>query len=255
MSQERGEASPDDSAGQKGAIPGPTEGPRVGRRGDGWPIVVFSFAVLSLVAFGWPSVRRGETDFLSFYAGAKLAFTPNLYSVEHAHRIQRDLANPSEVRAYIRPPFYAALIRPLAALPYRRALLVWQAVNLAALAGFVWLWSPSALSAVMCCWFFPIWINFAVGQDMPLILLALAVGASLLRRNAVLAAGLVLSLCAAKLQLFVLLPLLIPAHRLWRLGLGLAAGGAILLAVSRAAAGSRGAGWRRPGNGAGVTTN
>ncbi len=202
-----------------------------------WLPVAVSFAALFVLAFAWPSIRRGESDLLSFYTGAKLVGTPHLYSVEHAHQIQGQLGRPSEVRAYIRPPFYAALLWPLGKLPYEKALAVWQLLNLAALGGFVWLWSPRALSVVMCCWFFPAWMNFAVGQDMPLILFCVSLSVWLLRRKRDFLAGLVLALCGAKFQLFLLLPVLIVARRLWRLGLGLTTGAAALLAVSAAVAG------------------
>jgi hypothetical protein len=45
-------------------------------------------------------------------------------------------------------------------------------------------------------------------------------------------AGLVLSLCAAKFHLFLFLPVLVIAARLWRLAFGLSVGGSVLVAVS-----------------------
>ncbi len=223
--------------GYDGFMPSAEDVPGTPATRQGVLLAAASFAVLVAVAFGWPPARRGETDFLSFYAGARLVGTPHLYSHEAANQIQREFANPQEVRAYIRPPFYAVLLWPLAQLPYRAAHAVWQLLNVAALGVFVVLWWPRPLAALVCCWFLPIWISFTVGQDMPLVLVWVSAALWLLRRKRDLAAGLVLALCAAKFHLFLLAPLLIVAKRLWRFGIGLLAGGASLAAVSFAVAG------------------
>jgi hypothetical protein len=201
-------------------------------------IVAVSFCVLALVAFWGPAFRTGYPDFLSFYAGAKLAGTPYLYSVEHVYEIQKRIGNPAQVSPFTRPPAYAVLLWPLGQLPYATAERVWQGLNLCAFAGFFWLWAPRDIMAPICCLFFPIWISFVVGQDTPLLLLIIAFGASLLRGNRSFAAGLVFSLCLIKFHLFILLALVVLAKRLWRFASGVLTGALGLAAVSFAVAGS-----------------
>jgi len=142
-----------------------------------------------------------------------------------------------ERKAFTRPPFYAAFLWPLGRLPYPAAHAVWQLLNLAALAGFVVLWAPGTYPVTLCCWFFPTWISFACGQDTPFVLLAVASAVLLLRKNRPFLAGVVFALCAIKFHLFLLLPLLILAKRLWRFSGGLLAGGTVLAGISVAVAG------------------
>jgi hypothetical protein len=77
--------------------------------------------------------------------------------------------------------------------------------------------------------------NFANAQDVTFLLLWAALAVVLVRGGADFAAGLVLALCAQKFHLLVFLPVLIVAARRWRLGAGLVAGSAVLLALSFAA--------------------
>jgi hypothetical protein len=201
-------------------------------------IAAVCLAFLSLVAFASLPAAHWEGDFLSFYAGAKLAGSPYLYSASHVHAIQAPYEqHPAEIRAFIRLPFYALLLWPLGRLPYRAALVAWQLLNLAALALFIFLWSPRSLSFPLCCFCFPVWLSLMYGQDMPLILGVVAVSVFLLTRGRGFLAGLVIALCAVKFHLFLLLPLIVVSKRLWRFGLGAAAGGVGLLAISFTVAG------------------
>ncbi len=200
--------------------------------------VVVSFAVLIAVAFGWPALRHGETDFRPMYVGARLAGTPYLYSVPHVVEAELPLSPSGEVQAFIRPPVYAALISPLKSLPYSVAFFVWQVVNLAAFAAFLAVWRPAALSVLLGCWFLPAWINFGLfAQDAPLFLLAIAAGVALHRKGHHFAAGLLLALLGMKPQVFLLIPVLLIAKHLWRSLAGLAAGAGVLLAGCYAVAG------------------
>lgn len=196
-------------------------------------VAAASALVLLAVAFAAPSVRRGETDFLSFYAGAKLVGTPYLYSVLHVHEVQKADARPYELRAYTRPPFYAAFLWPLGRFPYRIANVLWQTLNVVALGLFVLLNCPRrAFAAILCCWFLPVWFGFVLGQDIALLLLlvALAIRALLAGRDA--AAGVIFSLCSVKFHLFLLLPVLILARKMWRFGIGFVGGAAVLVFAS-----------------------
>ena len=199
--------------------------------------IVISFSLLLVVAFGFPSVRRGRTDFLSFYAGARLAGSPHLYSLSHISGIQREFRAADEIKAFIRPPFYAVLLSPLGRLPFRTAELIWQALLLAAAAGFIAIWAPRPLGVLLCCWFVPLWVSLIIGQDMPLLLLCAALGILLLRKDRPFIAGLVIAVCAAKFHLLLLLPVLIIAKRLWRFAAGFAAGAGALAILSFAVQG------------------
>jgi hypothetical protein len=202
-----------------------------------WLPAIFSLAALLLITFGSPEFRRRETDFLSFYAGARLVGTPDLFRPESAYAIQQQVSHPQRILPYLRPPFYAALLWPFGRLPYTVALTVWLSLNLAALGAFIALWWPNRISVILCAWFLPVWVNMAAGQDDTLMLACIAAGFFLLRRGWGLQSGLVLSLCAIKFQLFFLLPLFLVAHRLWRTMLGFGLGAVALLLISFAAAG------------------
>jgi len=54
-------------------------------------VVSVSFGVLLRVSMTYTLAGRTDMDFLSIYAGTRLVGTPDLYSVEHAHEIQRSL--------------------------------------------------------------------------------------------------------------------------------------------------------------------
>ncbi len=206
------------------------------------PVIAACFGVLVLIVLIAPGTRGGRSDFLSYYAGAQLAGTPNLYSVARVHAIQARYANPGEIVAFTRLPYQAALLWPLGKLPYRPAYFIWQALNLLAVAGFIWLWAGRVMFVPLCCLYFPMWVSFYSGQDVPLVLVSVALGAFLLRKDKHFVAGLVFALCAIKFHLLLLLPLLIIGKRLWRFAAGLLTAGAAEAGVSLWAGG----GWDWP---------
>jgi hypothetical protein len=184
------------------------------------------------------------TDFPIFYAGARLLGTADLYSPAAVQRLQKqEIGCTSSVAAFIRLPYFAALVWPLTLLPLGLAFAVWRIALLAAEAGFVasfprhWKWAVLA-----CVWSFPLAWDFDNGQDVSFLLLAIAAGTVLAARRRSFAAGLCWSLCAAKFHLVVFLPLLLMARNR-RAFSGLAAGGAVLLGISFAVGG-----WSWPGH-------
>jgi hypothetical protein len=80
-----------------------------------------------------------------------------------------------------------------------------------------------------------------MGQDVTLVLAALALSMALLFRGRHFAAGCLIALCSIKFHLFLTLPLLILTRRLWRFGAGAVTGGAVLAAASFSVQG-----WRWP---------
>ncbi len=95
-------------------------------------VAMACFVLLLLAAFATPGGRTGQTDFLSYYTGARLAWTPGLYSPGQVHALQSQYGDPAALRPFVRLPFYAALLWPLGRLPYFTAHLVWQCLMLLA---------------------------------------------------------------------------------------------------------------------------
>ena len=187
----------------------------------------------------WDAIRQGRNDFPAFYLCPRLLGTGQLYSqpaflAEQARSLGRTNANIQ----FVRLPYIAVALAPLSRLPFMVAYALWQALSMAALAVFAWMWpGRRALAAVILCWFPPVAANLANAQDVAFLLAVLAIVAALARRGSSAAAGLVLALCAAKIHICLFLPVLIVARRMWRLGAGFMAGLALLAAVSFAAAG------------------
>jgi len=204
-----------------------------------WILALFGFAlVLFFMRDSLHYLWSGQNDYLSFYAGARLVGSSKLYDPQQASIIQMQTAGFfGEALAYIRPPFYAVLLWPLGKLPYRESYFVWQTLLLGALVAFILLWRiPDPRTAVLaCCWSLPLILAIAHGQDLTFLLLILAVSLRIYRTRPF-TAGLVLSLCAIKFHLFLLLPLLIIGQKRWRMLGGLVAGGASLAAISLAGA-------------------
>jgi hypothetical protein len=188
-----------------------------------------------------PRAWQGRNDFMGFYAGAQLAGTPNLYdrdSIGAAHL--RAVGETGEIQ-YGRPPYYAWILKPLGRLPYRTAYTVWAVLMAASFCGFLALWPGVAARTkwLVGCWSIPAFVCLFNGQDDLLLLLCAALAAWLLRRDKPLAAGLILTLCASKYHLFMLVPLVIVAQRRWRMAAGAAIGVCLELALSFAVAGKQ----------------
>jgi hypothetical protein len=138
----------------------------------------------------------------------------------------------------MRLPVFGLLLWPLAQLSYTSAFAIWETLSVIAIVVFALLWpADRKLSILVCCWSLPVWMTLAEGQDTAFLLLWLALAVLALRKQRPLLAGLLLSLCAAKFHLFLLLPIWIITNRLWRVATGLAVGGSALLLASFVAGG------------------
>lgn len=179
------------------------------------------------------------TDFSAFYAGGKLAGTPQTYSPEAVFAAQdRAMGCHMQDLIFIKPPFYAVLMWPLAQLPFMTAIALWRILGLAAMGAFLWLWPGDRLvHAAGCVWFLPVATSFNMGQDVALVLAAATGAYLLLRTGRPFVAGVLFGLCAIKFHLLLLLPLLILHRRLWRTALGGLAVAAVFLGISFAAYG------------------
>jgi hypothetical protein len=191
-----------------------------------------------LVGANAPLVRTGANDFLNFYAGGRLAFSPQLYDPEAVQGVQKQFAGTSsELLPFTRLPFSAAVLWPLARLPYATAYLLWQALNAAAVAGMVFCWPPGwtggrsklvlALAASL-----PLGWSFANAQSLPFVMFWYVLALRLLGAGKEGWAGLAFAPCLDKYHLITLLPLALIAMRRYRAFAGLCVGGALILACS-----------------------
>jgi hypothetical protein len=202
-------------------------------------IAVTSFLYLPVL----PYIVHGNNDFICFYAAAELAGTSGLYDVESMRRVEAGLGDRRHFVVFTRLPFYAALISPLRFFSFDTAYWIWQTASLAGVLIFIYFWPASWpaparwMTAIACCWSLPLLECFVSGQDVTIVMAALAVSLSLWSRGRHFAAGCVFSLCSIKYNLFLAFPLLIFGKRLWRFGGGTAAGAAVLWAVSFACGG------------------
>lgn len=201
----------------------------------------FAGAVVCLLLLGPGLVTtfRGITDFLDLYAGAKLAFTGDQYNVTRVLATEAHFAGfSSPTRLFLRLPAFGLVLWPLAQAPYVWASAIWELLCAAAIACFVWLWPGKRMWTITaCCWSLPVWMTLAEGQDVAFLLLWIPLALVALRKRQPMLCGLLLSLCAAKFHLFLLLPMWLAVNRLWRVAGGLAIGGAVLIAASFIAGG------------------
>src|SRR5580658_326128 len=183
----------------------------------------------------WKDVALGHTDYLSFYAGGRLAFTPDLYDPPHAMAEQLRAAHVmGKGTYYTRMPWFAAAMWPLARLPYLTGQFIWEVLLLGGLLAFVVLWPRPAfpVRVAILCYSVPALMSLRMGQDPPLLLAWMALSLVLLHRGKPVIAGLVLSLTLAKFHLFLpLFPAVLFARR-WRFASGLFSGTTILLVIN-----------------------
>ena len=209
---------------------------------DSVPVVFGVILLLALVIPQAPRILPGHNDFAALYAGGKLVGTPGIYS--HSANDALILATTGVTMdsvVYTRPPFYAALLKPLASLPYLVAYGLFVALCLASILWFVKRFAKDCptlpLIASVCV---PIAVVFPQGQDTPFLLVIIGAYILLDRQKRDFLAGLVLSLCAIKFHLFLLLPLLLLLKKRFRTLAGAGCGTLLLflLGVLVAGAGS-----------------
>jgi len=207
-------------------------------------------AIGGVAFWGWRfvtmpgDVRVCTTDFSAFYAGGKLAGTSQTYSPQAVLAVEDQAVGchtPNLI--FIKPPFYAVLMWPLAQLPFGAAIAIWRVLCLSALGMFLWLWPGDRIAQIAsCAWFLPAATSFNTGQDVALVLAAATGAYLMLKRRCPFWAGVLFGICAIKFHLLLLLPLLILHRRLWRTALGVAVTGSVFTAISFAAYG-----WSWPG--------
>lgn len=187
------------------------------------PIAVAILALALWIAFGsllLPGALR--TDFLNLYTGATLALHGNfrqLYDYSAQSEISRSIVpGLTAVFPFVRPPFYALAISPLALLPFRDAFAAWLVLqSFLLLAIWCWAWrrfGPDSL--VWTSLFLPTALGIASGQDCVVMLAIYCAVWEALRRKRETLAGALLALSLFKFHLFLLLPVALISARKWR---------------------------------------
>lgn len=173
---------------------------------------------------------KGHNDFNQLYTGAALAGTPDLYSRSANLAYINSLHGFTfETVVYTRPPFYAALLKPLAMFPYLTAYAIFSVATLASILWFVATFSKSCPALPFFAAFsVPFLASLCGGQDTPFLLLAVGASILLTRRSRDFEAGLVLSLGAIKFHLFLFIPVMLVLQKRWTILVGGICGTALL---------------------------
>ncbi len=191
-----------------------------------------------------PAAR--QHDFLNLYAGASLA-RDGIFAGMHVPEVQllreQDyVPELPELVPFVRPPFYALFLIPLAWLPFGAAFWAWVAMQTGTLMG-IWGWAFRRWGAdalIFGSMYLPAALGIAHGQDCVLIL-AILLGVFLTaERGRHFLSGLILGLGLIKFHLFLLWPLALLLQRRWRMLAGACAAAAAEALVWLILAGSGG---------------
>lgn len=197
--------------------------------------------VALMTSLFWP-VRdlflEGLNDFPAFYTAGSLVGTHDFYNREAFMAREASAVGASNQNIqFVRLPFCAAFFWPFSRLPYLPAYWIWQTTCLLALVGFVLLWPHGSVLFPLLCFLPPVAASFVNAQDVPFVLLWIALAVRLANNGRGFAAGLILSLCLAKPHFFILAPFALMAARQWMVVMGAVCGSVALLGVSFAIAG------------------
>ena len=206
-----------------------------------WVLATLGFCFALFSGLQMNKNQHGVDDFNQFYVGARLVFTHHLYDLPSQLALQRATVGVERPEvASSRLPFYYVLLWPLARLPYAAARTLWLGMMILA-AALIPMVYPTRYRAVLAV---TVWTSLplfaaTIGQrqDLTLLLLILAIGLRLRAEDGRFAAGLVLSLLAIKIHLFLLVPAVLVVRREWRMASGLFAGGLALVGTCFVAAG------------------
>ena len=185
-------------------------------------LAIFLFAKKTL--WGW---HEPVLDFTGFWTAAR---SPLPYDAQALTKAQQWALPPGVgLRPFAYPPSTLLLIKPLAMLQYRTAIIVWTALGLAAFGSASLMYGRVGLFGLLG----PM-VSFTAltGQISLLIGAAVAGGVSLLEKNEI-AAGILFGIAAAaKPQLLVLMPIGLIAARQFRSLSSAAAIGTLIIGVS-----------------------
>lgn len=175
------------------------------------------WAQVAAVFLGRRSLGLDAVDFTTLYAAGRLVVTGHahgLFDPDALLAIRRaDTPQGETVHlAYLNPPFFAALIAPIALMPFARAYQVWTGVNIALLCAacwMVWLATPAlprwqrALLIVAFITSYPVTLVLRLGQFSMILLVSWTAAYILLRAGRDRAAGVALALLLIKPELLI----------------------------------------------------
>ena len=206
-------------------------------------LLIAALGLSASLALAWTVRDRllmGQNDFIPIYVSAQQAVGGEVYqTAPYADFVANQFSARSSSLLFTRPPFYALLVKPLGLLDYNVANFSWIGLRLLAVAGFLWLmrvptWADAAMLTFVSL---PLSASLMNGQDVALLLPAIAASLVLEKRRKSVWAGAVLSLCSIKFHLFLLIPVLLLASKRRDIAAGFGIGAVCQLALSFAAAG------------------
>jgi hypothetical protein len=198
------------------------------------------FGILALVSGTRVVFWNGmpKNDFLQFYVGAGTVGAHDFYGTAAAQATRESLSQEQFPMAFVRLPFYAWLLHPLTWLSYHAAYVIWQSLSAASFIAAVLLRRSRRLAvAVASAWSIPLAVAWVRGQDIGFVLLALTLAMFLLETGWPGAGGVVISFCAIKWNLFLMLPMFLLRFRSARFLSGFFIGTLIIVLISFAVAG------------------
>jgi hypothetical protein len=211
---------------------------------------LFAAACLLTIVYLQARDQTVRWDFEAFYVAGTILSTSgpaHLYDVALQQRLSAQLYPGQAFLSYYHTPLEALLFWPLAALPFRIALMVWSAVSVLVFAIFLLLLrktgrrlhSPFHFAFGLMAWML-LTAVLSIGQDTTLLLPILLGGLLLLQRGRETAAGAVLGLGLYRFEVMLPLLAIFALRRRWRLVAGAAAVAALGLLGSWALVGTAG---------------
>jgi len=212
----------------------------------GLTVALLFFIVLLNALIGDPS----HMDFAEFYAGGLIIRQGNasrLYDLDGQARIERQFLNGERALVNPHPPYESLLFAGLARLSYRKAYLLWGAMN-----AFFWLWFQHLLRPyapvarrpfryfLLCSIFFPLWVALLRGQTSVLLLLAFSLTYVCVKRGRDLLAGVFLGLGLIKFAVVLPFACICFVRSKWKMMAGLASAASVLGLLSLATVGPEG---------------
>jgi hypothetical protein len=215
-------------------------------------------AALNVLLLRQMDAPRGKTsDFAAFYTAGKIVAEGSgkgLYDLDTQTSTQlRSTPYKGQPLLYYHPAFETLLFAPLALLPYQKAYLLWNGINVLVLLSIPIILRKHlrlidhnlALSVLALASFFPVFITLHQGQDSILLLLCYAMAFAAMRSQQDFRAGIFLALALFKFQFVLPFVVLLSLIKRWSVIKGFVATAIALAAVSLAVTGVAGL-WEFP---------
>lgn len=189
--------------------------------------------VMVIAMIGIPLIASSEDqtllpDFAAPWTGASFFLDgrlSELYDVKAQWAFQTEAVRNAAPSWFVSPPHVALLYTPLALVSFNTAALIWTAFSILCIAVSVRLLEPFAptmfrehrvVTILMVVSSFPIFELLGAGQQSALTLLLMVGGIRLILADQQGWAGIVFALGAIKPQLFILVPFVLLAMRMWK---------------------------------------